>query len=216
MINHMPLLKRGLCLLRLPSPQGRPKGFAFRHTPRCDHWSPITAYSGPGPSPTMGLKLRPVLMLAVVSFLATAVSCANTQHAQPVGPSPSSLASVSANQSPTSVSSRAKEWLNRCITGNWDWKQFGTGPNDAPTNTFVRYGIVQGFRKVLEPFGAVKSMQYLDQRSFVSDEGHHRTVYRYRVQLERGNLIYEFAMDADGYVGGVLVRTNALGFTFWR
>ena len=115
-----------------------------------------------------------------------------------------------------SVSGRAAEWLYRCIDGDWDWNQFGGGPNDAPANPVVRNGLEQAARKILAPYGAPQSMQFIDKRAYVSNEGHARTAYRYRVRFDHGDLTYIFAVDADGNAGGMLISTKTVSFTFWR
>ena len=117
---------------------------------------------------------------------------------------------------PGSVPARAAEWLYRCINGDWDWNQFGGGPKDAPANPVVRTNLVLGAQKILRPYGAPKSMRFVDKRSYLTDDGHNRTAYRYRVALTHGVLIFIFAEDTDGNVGGVLISTKDSGFTFWR
>ena len=131
-------------------------------------------------------------------------------------PLPSVSAPLSPYKTPTAIASiRATEWLNRCISGNWDWAQFGDRPEDAPTNPVVRFGIVQLIRKFLDPYGAVKAMQYVNKRSLVTNEGHDRTLYTYRLTLEHGILTYEFGLDADGHVGGVQFGTGARSVNFF-
>jgi hypothetical protein len=115
-----------------------------------------------------------------------------------------------------SVSSRAAEWLYRCINADWDWKQFGGGPQDAPANPVARNSFTQAARKILLPYGAPVSMQLVDQRSYVSNDGHSRTAYRYRVTFARGYVMYIFALDEDGNAGGIMISTNTVSFEFWR
>ena len=115
-----------------------------------------------------------------------------------------------------SVSGRAAEWLYRCINGDWDWSQFGGGPQDAPANPVARNSFTQAARKILLPYGVPVSMQFVDKRSYVSNDGHSRTAYRYRVKFTRGILMFIFALDADGNVGGMLISTKTVSFTFWR
>jgi hypothetical protein len=160
--------------------------------------------------------MRPKQIFTLFGLI-IAAGCASRQDSEPPQPVPSVSALAFSNTIPkTNASKRAAEWLNRCISGNWDWAQFGDSPNDAPTNPIVRFGIVQGVRKFLDPYGAVKAMQYLNKRSFVSDEGHHRTVYTYRLTLERGILMYEFGLDADGRVGGVQFGAGTRSINYSR
>lgn len=158
------------------------------------------------------------IRLLLLPLLLVAVGCASHQRTEPAAPIASSTITPLLQRQfrAGSVSNRAAEWLYRCINGNWDWNQFGGGPNDAPANPVLRYGIEQAARKILEPYGVPKSMQFVDKRSYVSNEGHGRTAYRYRVGFEHGYLMYIFAVDADGNAGGVLISTKALSFTFWR
>ena len=126
-------------------------------------------------------------------------------------------ASATTNPSPTQgLTARATEWLNRLRAGNWDWKQFGPGPDDTPRTPTLRYIFPHSFRKLLSTYGSVKSMQYMDQRYYVSDEGHQRTAYRYRVIFEHGRVVYTFAEDSDGFVGGFMIDTDKLNLDYSR
>jgi hypothetical protein len=157
------------------------------------------------------------ILILASSGLIIAASCASQKETAPSRTYPSVSAPLSPSKTPTTIASiRATEWLNRCISGNWDWAQFGDHPKDAPTNPVVRYGIVQVIRSFLDPYGAVKAMQYLNKRSLVTDEGHQRTIYTYRLTLEHGILTYEFGLDADGHVGGVQFSTGARSVNFSR
>jgi hypothetical protein len=157
------------------------------------------------------------IFLAVLSSFMIVVGCSSRQEAVSSRPLPSVSAPLSPYKTPTAIASiRATEWLNRCISGNWDWAQFGDRPEDAPTNPVVRFGIVQLIRKFLDPYGAVKAMQYVNKRSLVTNEGHDRTLYTYRLTLEHGILTYEFGLDADGHVGGVQFGTGARSVNFSR
>jgi|ERR1700680_1460640 len=126
-------------------------------------------------------------------------------------------ASATTNSSPTrELTARATEWLNRLRTGNWDWNQFGSGPNDTPRTPALRYIFPGSFRKLLSTYGPIKSMRYMDQRYYVSDEGHQRTAYRYRVIFEQGKVVYTFAEDSDGFVGGFMIDTDKLNLDYSR
>jgi hypothetical protein len=160
---------------------------------------------------------RPAHLL-LVPFLLLIPGCANRQDTAPVAPIASySITPVLVGRYRTgSVSGRAAEWLYRCINGDWDWSQFGGGPKDAPANPVVRNNLVLAARKILLPFGVPKSMRFVDKRSYVSDDGHDRTAYRYRVTFNHGTLIFIFAEDSDGNLGGILISTKDNSFTFWR
>jgi hypothetical protein len=70
---------------------------------------------------------------------------------------------------------------------------------------------------MLASYGAVRSMTYIYKRPYVSSEGHHRTLYGYLVAFEHGTVTFDFAADADGYVGGVeLIVAGNGNFGFWR
>ena len=160
--------------------------------------------------------MKSILVIAA-SGLIIAAGCGNHQESAPSRAIPSVAASLLSSNSPTKiVSNRAIEWLNRSISGDWDWAQFGDRPVDAPTNPVVRFGIVQAIRNFVDPYGAVKAMQYVNERSLVTDEGHHRTIYTYRLTLEHGDLTYEFGLDADGRVGGVQFSAGGRSVNYSR
>jgi hypothetical protein len=160
---------------------------------------------------------RPAHLL-LVPLLLLVSSCTSRQDSAAVVPiASSSVAPVLVSRYRTgSVSNRAAEWLYRCINADWDWEQFGGGPQDAPANPVARNSFAQAARKILLPYGVPVSMQFVDKRSYISNDGHSRTAYRYRVKFTRGYLMYIFALDTDGNVGGMLISTKTVSFTFWR
>jgi hypothetical protein len=164
------------------------------------------------------MKPNPHFRLLLVPILTMAVSCANHQQTEQAASIASStvVPLLTKQYRAGTVSGRAAEWLYRCINGDWDWSQFGGGPKDAPANPVVRNKLVLDARKILKPYGVPKSMRFVDQRSYLSDDGHNRTAYRFRVTLSHGTLMYIFAVDADGNVGGMLISTKDDSFTFWR
>src|SRR5579863_10089403 len=159
-------------------------------------------------------RVKSLLAMLVIMTL----GCGGRQQTEPAVPiARSTVAPLLTRQYRVgSVSGRAAEWLYRCINGDWDWGQFGGGPKDAPANPVVRNNLMLAARKILKPFGIPRSMRFVDKRSYVSDDGHNRTAYRYRVTFSHGVLIFIFAVDSDGNVGGMLISTKDDSFTFWR
>lgn len=161
---------------------------------------------------------RRILNVRLLPLLLLIISCSSRQNSLSafVTPSPTIAPALVRHYQRGSVPARAAEWLYRCINGDWDWSQFGGGPKDAPANPVVRNNLVLAAQKILKPYGIPKSMRFVDKRSYVSNDGHNRTAYRYRVTFTHGILIFIFAEDTDGNVGGMLISTKDSGFTFWR
>jgi len=108
---------------------------------------------------------------------------------------------------PASVNARATEWFGYCMSGNWDWTQFGSGPNDSPTDPTVRSTFESTMKNLLAPYGQPRSMELFGLKSFRMNEGHNRTAYYYYVNLDHGAVDYTFSLDSDDRIGGVLVKT---------
>lgn len=139
-----------------------------------------------------------------------------SQHVNSFADQASALPPVVAVSPGANFARRAVEWLSRCISGDWDWSQFGNGVDDSPRDPKVRNAISESMRLMLTPYGTVRKMTLLGHHSFTSNEGHHRTAYTYEVAFEKGTVKYDFALDSDGYVGALAITARNKTLYFYR
>jgi hypothetical protein len=152
------------------------------------------------------LKLALMISIAVIAL----TGCVKQSLSAPTSLVPPSY------KVPALVDKRAMQWLHYCENGGWPWTEFGPGPTDSPKSPIARAGIEGGFRNLLSPFGSIHSAQIYRVDRVRTNEGHDRTYYSYYVGSDGGKFYYTFAQDADGYVGGVWVKTAAGSFYFLR
>ena len=151
-------------------------------------------------------RLRAIVLVAA----ALVIACGKADLPQPTSSLPPGT------KIPSAVTERASRWLGYCQHGGWPWNDFGTGPNDSPKSTALRSAIESGFRNLLDPLGEVLSMKPFAIRKGRTSEGHDRTYYDFYVTAKGGHFDYAFALDADGFVGGVWIKTGTGSFYYSR
>lgn len=129
-----------------------------------------------------------ILLLLIGS--ATAFAAADAPS-----PSPGASASAPASQvAGAAVAARAKEWLHRLQAGDIDRSQLTDKMSAALTADTIKQISGQ-----LAPLGDPQSFTPLVQQS-VGD----MTAYVYRVAFKATTLNFEFVLDKDGKVAGLL------------
>jgi hypothetical protein len=112
-------------------------------------------------------------------------------------PHPEPLPSRTAPPEDPAVTARARDWLHRAQTGDYDRSQLEAQMNKALTTDAVKQAEAS-----LNALGKMTSFTYLD----TVPAGNDLKTYVYRVAFPKATLDWQFTIDGSGKIAGLYLR----------